>query len=145
MDRRAKIVACARAHAGVRFAHQGRHAATGLDCLGLLLVAAEAAGVRLQGLPPIALDDRQYGARPDTDYLQRMLARHLQPVAHPEFGDVLLLRVEGRPQHLALVTDYPAQGELGMIHAYAIARRVVEHRLDEAWRANIAQVYRLPD
>lgn len=144
MDQRAKIVACARAHLGVRFAHQGRHAATGLDCLGLLLVSAEAAGVSLRGLRPACLDDRQYGTRPDTDYLQAMLGQHLLPVKQPEFGDVLLLRVEGRPQHLALVTDYPAEGELGMIHAYAIARRVVEHRLNAVWRANIAQVYRLP-
>lgn len=145
MDRRAHIVACARAHLGVRFAHQGRHPATGLDCLGLLIVASEAAGVKLQGMKPSMLDDRQYGARPDTEYLRAMLAQHLQPVARPQFGDVLLLRVEGRPQHLALVTDYPVVGELGMIHAYAIARRVVEHRLDDVWHANIAQVYRLPD
>ncbi len=144
MDQRAQIVACARAHLGVRFAHQGRHAATGLDCLGLLLVSAEAAGLSLRGLCPASLDDRQYGARPDTNYLQAMLGQHLLPVQQPAFGDVLLLRVEGRPQHLALVTDYPAEGELGMIHAYAIARRVVEHRLDAVWRANIAQVYRLP-
>lgn len=143
MDHRAKIVACARAHLGVRFAHQGRHAATGLDCLGLILASAQQAGLRVHGMEPMALDDRQYGVRPDTEYLQALLEKYLEPVAQPTPGDVLLLRVEGRAQHLALVTDYPIADELGMIHAYAIARRVVEHRLDEYWRANIAQSYRL--
>lgn len=143
MDHAARIIACARTFVGVRFAHQGRSPATGLDCLGLLMVSAEAAGIRLQGLRPLALDDRQYGTRPDTVHLQAMLEQHLQRVEYPAIGDVLLLRVDGRPQHLALVSDYPVEGELGMIHAYAVARRVVEHRLDATWRAQIAQAYRL--
>ena len=143
MDQRDQLVASARAFLGVRFSHQGRHPATGLDCLGLLIATASRAGVTLQGKAPEALDDRQYGVRPDTDYLQRMLGAHLQAVDAPEIGDVLLLSIDGRPQHLALVSDYPVADELGMIHAYAVARKVVEHRLDEAWRQKIHQVYRV--
>lgn len=142
MDQRDRLVASARAFLGVRFAHQGRNPATGLDCLGLLIATASKAGLTLQGQSPEALDDRHYGVRPDTEYLQRMLGTHLQTVHSPEIGDVLLLTIDGRPQHLALVTDYPVAGELGMIHAYAVARKVVEHRLDEAWRRSIHQVYR---
>lgn len=144
MDRRAHIVACARTHVGVRFLHQGRNPATGLDCLGLLIATARQAGITLHGQCPSTLDDRQYSSRPDTQYLQAMLDRYLQPVDTAEIGDVLLLRIHQRPQHLALVSDYPALGELGMIHAYAVARRVVEHRLDAEWREQIAQIYRLP-
>lgn len=139
------MVACARTHVGVRFAHQGRNPASGLDCLGLLITAAKQAGATLGGQCPSALDDRQYGSRPDSEYLQSMLGRYLQSVDSPQIGDVLLLRIAGRAQHLALVSDYPHDGELGMIHAYATARRVVEHRLDAQWRSQIAQIYRLPE
>lgn len=144
MNRRDHLVACARTLLGVRFAHQGRHPATGLDCLGLLLAAADKAGLTINDQPPNFFDDRQYGYRPDTEYLQDMLAKHLEPVGTAEIGDVLLLRIGGRPQHLALVSDYPLAGELGMIHAYAVARKVVEHRLDGVWRSNIHCIYRLP-
>lgn len=144
MDQRDHFVACARSFLGVRFAHQGRNPASGLDCLGLLIATAEKAGISIDGFPPRMLDDRQYGHRPDTEYLQETLARYLQPVATAEIGDVLLLRIHGRPQHLALVSDYPAVGEYGMIHAYAAARKVVEHRLDALWRQQIHCIYRLP-
>lgn len=137
------IVACARSFLGVRFAHQGRHPANGLDCLGLLIATAAKAGVTVSGQSPHAFDERAYGARPDGDYLQAMLGCHLAPVASPEVGDVLLLKIGGRPQHLAIVSDYPVEGDLGMIHAYAAARRVVEHRLDALWRDAIHAIYRL--
>lgn len=137
------IVACARSFLGVRFAHQGRHPANGLDCLGLLIATAAKAGVTVSGQPPHAFDERAYGARPDGDYLQAMLERHLEPVESPGLGNIMLLKIDGRPQHLAIITDYPAAGEWGMIHAYAVARRVVEHRLDALWRDAIHAIYRL--
>ena len=140
-----RLVQCARQFLGVRFAHQGRHPTQGLDCLGLLLVTAAEAGLRLKGEMPITLDRRDYGYRPDTEQLQRMLAHYLCRVEEPSPGDVLLLTIEGRPQHLALVSDYPMPGELGMIHAYALSRKVVEHRLDAAWRARIHGIYRARD
>jgi len=136
------LIACARALLGVRFAHQGR-SVQGLDCLGLVLVAAEQAGYRVDGLKPSALDQQTYGARPDTQYLQARLEQHLQRVETFQRGDLLLLNIEGRPQHLSLVSDYPVEGQWGMIHAYAVARKVVEHRLDEQWQSAIAAIYRL--
>lgn len=137
-----RMIAAARAHLGVRFTHQGRHRGEGLDCLGLLLVSAEQVGMAFDGVRAMELDDRAYGARPDTARLERKLATVLRPVHEPQPGDVLLLRVEGRPQHLALVSDYPQA--LGIIHAYAPARKVIEHRLDAQWRANIHAIFRLP-
>lgn len=144
MTTRDQILASARSFLGVRFAHQGRSAAEGLDCLGLLIATAEKAGCMVQGMRPSALDQCAYGSQPDTDYLQTMLATHLLPVTDGmQPADILLLHIEERPQHLALVSDYPSAGEYGMIHAYAQTRRVVEHRLDEQWRAAIHSVYRL--
>ncbi|MEJ0009871.1 MAG: NlpC/P60 family protein [Alphaproteobacteria bacterium] len=141
-----EIVAIARGFLGVRFAHQGRCGKSGLDCLGLLFAVASRAGITLRGRPALCHDRRDYGSRPDTDFLRAQLAYFLTPVAADGLraGDVLLLNIRGRAQHLALVADYPGEGEWGMIHAYAVARKVVEHRLDEVWRERIAGVYRLP-
>jgi hypothetical protein len=126
------IVAIARGYLGVRFSHQGRVRKEGLDCLGFLLA--------------VAYDRRDYGARPDTEFLQGKLGTLLQAIPTQELGvaDILLLRIDGRPQHLAMVSDYPEADEYGIIHAYAPARKVVEHRLDTAWKQAIFGVYRLP-
>lgn len=54
-----------------------------------------------------------------------------------------MLKIDGVPQHLALITDYPMPGEMGMIHAYAPARKVVEHRYDPQWRRQTYAAYRI--
>ena len=140
----ATLIACARQCIGVRFAHQGR-THEGLDCLGLLIVTAQISGVRIQGMDAAALDVPHYGTRPDASLLKHKLDTHLQLIAQSqvEEGDVVLLKVDGVPQHLALITDYPMAGELGMIHAYAQARKVVEHRYDAHWRKQTYAVYRI--
>lgn len=133
------IVAVARGFLGVRFTHQGRSREEGLDCLGFLFAVAAQADITLEGVAPIAYDRRDYGTRPDIPHLQRQLETLLTPIPSDTIApaDILLLKIDGRPQHLALVSDY------GIIHAYAPARKVVEHRLDETWQQAIAGAYRL--
>ncbi|MFM9889785.1 MAG: NlpC/P60 family protein [Rickettsiales bacterium] len=138
-----ELVAAARSYLGVRFAHQGRSDA-GLDCLGLLLLSAEKAGLRFGGLSALALDVPHYGTRPDSVLLGSKLGDYLVAVHVAQPGDILLLAIDGRPQHLALVSDYPAKGMLGMIHAYAATRKVVEHAYDAHWQAATRQIFRLP-
>jgi hypothetical protein len=139
------IVACARQSIGVRFAHQGRNE-FGLDCLGLLILTAHKLGVTFDGEGVHALDVPHYGRRPDVVLLKQKLDTHLLPIALEQVtvGDVMLLKIDGSPQHLALISDYPMAGELGMIHAYAQARQVVEHRYDAHWRRESYAAYRLP-
>lgn len=140
-----EIIAAARAYAGVRFAHQGR-SAEGLDCLGLLIATADDAGLIFDGKPSSLFDVPQYGTRPDVGILKAKLDTHLLSIGRREVrpADIVLLKIDGSPQHLALLTDYPMAGELGMIHAYAPARKVVEHRYDGEWRKNTYAAYRLP-
>lgn len=138
-----EIIAAARSYLGVRFVHQGRSRA-GLDCLGLLLLTAEKARLDFDGRSALQLDVPRYGTRPDTDFLHARLMGHLMPVEVPQLGDILVLMIDGRPQHLAIVTDYPEPGEQGMIHAHGLARQVVEHRYDAYWRAATVRVFRLP-
>lgn len=139
------IVAAARAYVGVRFAHQGRSAA-GLDCLGLLIASADDCGLTFGGKPASGLDVPQYGTRPDVVLLHQKLSTYLTAIALESVcpGDVVVLKINGSPQHLALIADYPLSGELGMIHAYAPARAVVEHRYDAHWRTNTYAAFRLP-
>ena len=139
------VIACARQSIGVRFAHQGRSAA-GLDCLGLLILTAQTLGLQFDDDAVDALDIPNYGTRPDTLLLRKKLDKHLTPIhlRDVRMADVVVLKIDGLPQHLALITDYPMQGELGMIHAYAPARQVVEHRYDAHWRQNSYLAYRLP-
>lgn len=145
MMTRDSVIAEARALLGVRFTHQGRHVEHGLDCLGFLLVVAQRAGIHFNGTMPEALDQTDYGTRPDAVMLKAKLDTWLQPCAgDAEPGDVLLLDIQGIPQHLALVSDYPLPGECGMIHAYAPARKVVEHRYDDVWKKATRAVYALP-
>lgn len=139
------VIACARQFSGVRFMHQGRSAA-GLDCLGLLILTARTLGLRFGDDAVDTLDIPTYGARPDVLLLKQKLDTHLNPIPLDTVreADVVVLKVDGLPQHLALITDYPMQGELGMIHAYAPARQVVEHRYDTQWRRQSYLAYRLP-
>jgi cell wall-associated NlpC family hydrolase len=146
MKKAQALAEIARGYLGVRFAHQGRTKAGGVDCLGLLIAIAEEAGLEIDGKQVAALDRSDYGTYPDADFLRERLETFLTPVpvSDMQVGDILLLAIDGRAQHLALVTDYPAEGEYGMIHAYAPARKVIEHRLDEHWKKAIAGVYRVP-
>jgi len=139
------IIACARLFIGVRFAHQGR-TPEGLDCLGLLILTAQSLCLRIKDMDVAALDIPHYGTRPDAQALKEKLDAHLEPVSCGNLreGDIVLLKIAGVPQHLALITDYPMRGELGMIHAYAPARQVIEHRYDTHWRKETYAGYRMP-
>ncbi len=150
---RAAIVEEARDWVGTRFHHQGRVKADarhkgGCDCIGLIVgvVRALKLPAYLEGEETGALlstyDVRDYGRLPDQVLLQEGLARYLDPapLTAPEPGDILLLAFEGRNQHVAIVSDYP-EGALGIIHSYAPARKVVEHRLDAMWQKRMRAVY----
>ena len=144
MTTKSDVVSAARKFLGVKFAHQGRSVA-GLDCLGLLLVSAAEAGLTFDGLNVSAIDVPNYPTRPDTVFLCAQLERFLVRVHDARMADVVLLEIDGAPQHLAILSDYPVDDELGMIHAYAVSRKVVEHRYDEHWRKMTQQIYRLPE
>jgi hypothetical protein len=87
-----------------------------------------------------AYDEIAYSKEPDGAYLTQKLTDLLEEVQVAQAGDLALFSVRDNPQHLAIVTDY--EGGLGMIHAYAPARRVVEHRLDDDWNSRLVKVFR---
>jgi cell wall-associated NlpC family hydrolase len=129
---RDQIVATARSYLSVRFRHQGRVRA-GLDCVGLVIRVAHDLGLS-------DFDATGYSRMPDGVRLQATMEEQMARVTDYRPGDVLLMRFEQNPQHVAIVGDY-LYGGLSIIHALATARRVVETRLDDVWKARIVAAY----
>lgn len=139
----AAIVAAARAEIGTPFRHQGRQPGRALDCAGLIVAIAG----RL-GLP--TADRAGYAARPSGGLLEAALDDQpcLARVAPDEMreGDVLLMRFASDPQHLAIHAGHsPIYEDDGIVHAWAQARKVCEHRLSDEWRRRIVRVYRFTE
>lgn len=142
------IITCARSWIGTRFLHQGRLKKTathkgGVDCLGLLIGVASEVGLTDQGGKPIShFDNTQYSRTPDTTRLRQLLGTLLmpKPIAQIAPGDVGLFKLDGNPQHLAVIGQ-GGDGQLSMIHSYAQARKVTEHALDSHWRKSLVAAY----
>jgi cell wall-associated NlpC family hydrolase len=125
------IVAAARSCVGTRFRPQGRVPGLGLDCVGVVLVAAAAAGVGLAMVPAYALAGDNVALLDDG-----LAAAGCLPVAVPLSGDILILAPAAARRHLGVVTPG------GMVHAHAGLGRVVEGPIDPDW--SIIGAWRLP-
>lgn len=137
------IVTQARTWMGTPFHHQARLKGKGCDCLGLIVGVVDELGLKdKSGVALAAYDEVTYSREPDGAYLTEKLTGLLEevPIAEARAGDMALFKVRENPQHLAILTDY--EGTLGMIHCFAQARRVVEHRLDAEWQSRLIKVFR---
>ncbi len=139
---RAEIVAEARTWCGTKWAHQGRRKGIGVDCIGFVSEVS-----RECGLIDVANESANYKRKPDGVTLRQKLEKYMQviPLDVIQPGDVLLFSTSGLPDHVGLVGDYPAAGELSVIHAYVPARKVIEHRLDETWRRKVVAAFRFKE
>ena len=114
------IVLRARALIGTRFRPQGRTAAEGLDCIGLVALAVDVRTV-----------PRDYVLRSGAigRLAAELRASGLHRVAEMRPGDVLILAPGAGQLHLGLFSGR------GLIHADAVLRRVVERPLPLPWPA----------
>lgn len=136
----------ARKYLGVRFCHQGRSKIHGVDCLGLIICIAQTLELKSrQGVSLHQCDQRIYSRMPDKTALHNALEKHLNKKSLHQMmpGDIALMEFDNNPQHLAIISDYGTENNLGCIHAYAPAKKVVEHRLDEHWQSKITNLFRL--
>ncbi len=138
-----EIITVARGWIGTRFHHQGRLKKSGthkggVDCLGLLIGVAQELN-----LPFVDYDETNYSHYPDTQKLKHKLAHAMLEIPKDNMlaGDILLLEIDGNPQHLAIVSEIAS--ELAIIHAYAPAHAVVEHNLDDWWKKRVTSVFRI--
>jgi cell wall-associated NlpC family hydrolase len=113
----------ARAYLGVPWRHLGR-SREGLDCIGLVLLAARDCGLA-------ADDPAPYAREPSSHLLRQKLARYLDEVsvADPRPGNVLVFNLGIYAGHIGIASKHTDYGCLSLIHAYAPRRRVVEERL----------------
>ena len=133
------LVEAARSFDRVRFQRQGR-TRHGLDCVGLLILAAKAVGVDLS-----SFDDQAYGIELPAGKLENALDRALIPLEPSSLypGAVVLLNVPGVGKtHVGIVGE--RDGQLSLIHATELRGCVIEHRLDSHMRARVAKAYALP-
>jgi len=130
----ADVVAEARTWLDTPYHHQGRVRGVGVDCLGLLVGVGRALGLT-------QFDITNYPRIPTYDSLTRGCEDNLVRVRPPSLqaGDVLLLRFDKWPGHLAILTDDDT-----IIHAYFARRKVVEHRIDADWWRKTRGTYRFP-
>lgn len=131
----AEMIGWARAHIGTPYHHQGRSARSGLDCVGLLVLAARHAGFEVE-------DFAEYGPHGDPRKLVEFMDRNGQQIGLDEVepGDILGLCRGGRsrlPVHLALRT------ERGIVHTDAELRRVTEHGFSGPWPSRAVMAWRL--
>lgn len=125
---RAAFLAAARSFIGTPYHHMGRQPGIGLDCAGVVICAARAAGV-----VPADFDVPAYRRRPDASLLAWCDAHmeRLTGAAEMLPGDVVVLEVDVDPQHLGVVGDHRF-GWLSIIHALGRADgtgSVIEQRL----------------
>jgi cell wall-associated NlpC family hydrolase len=110
---------------GCQFRLHGRDPVTGLDCVGLVVAALAAIGVRPSaptgyGLRNLAVEH----------WLHHAAGSGLTPAPGPERrGDVLLIALGACQHHMAIAADNGF-----VIHAHAGLRRVVRQPHDPAWQ-----------
>lgn len=130
-----EIAAAARGCVGTPFRLHGRVPGRGLDCVGLVAHVGRSLGLT-------AHDETAYGLSGSEERLEAGLARAglvRVAVADAQVGDVLLFDMQRRLLHVAVMSGH------GIIHAHRGLGRVVEHRLDEEWRAALAAAWRFPE
>jgi cell wall-associated NlpC family hydrolase len=112
------VVARARALIGTRFRPQGRSAAEGLDCIGLVALAID-----VRDAP------RDYALRGNSGrrLTGALAAAGLAAVEEMAAGDVLVLAPGPAQLHLGIFTG------TGLVHGDAGLRRVVERPLPLPW------------
>ena len=97
---RTQVLEAARQLLGVRFRHQGRAPATGVDCVGLLVVVGRALGY------PNIVDVEGYRRTPSADTIRRTLEINCDEIAPEDArdGDIWLMRLGGvKPRHVGFV------------------------------------------
>jgi cell wall-associated NlpC family hydrolase len=118
---------------GVKWRHQGR-SPRAVDCIGLLVLSARAAGRDLR-------DRKGYGRDATRDGLREALVEHFGQPSGYVHGGVALCKWDecSLPSHVGIV----AKRDTGwyLIHGYSLAGKVVEHRIDAKWGGTIIEVF----
>ena len=131
------FVIAARDWIGVPWRHLGRTRA-GVDCVGLVLLAAAKAGL------PVP-DPAPYARQPQEAALLRGVLAHGRRVPEARPGDVLVFRMGLYGGHLGIATSHRAYACPGVLHAYAPHKHVVEQPMDSDLQRALLAVIRVTE
>lgn len=118
---------------GTPFHWGARKPGIGLDCAGLIVCSANAAGFELK-------DWRGYGDRSAPEHIARFIEQTSEvPIEEAQPGDVMVfwIKRKDQPLHLGILTD-----DETVIHTHTSIKQVVEEPIGR-WRDRIWGVYRL--
>lgn len=131
----------ARSLIGVPWVHQGRHAALGVDCIGVGVIYLQSKGY--------VISDRSDYTRDPNGNMRKELVRTMgEPIAegagagnYAQPGDVVWMEFsKHKPRHIGVISSHPHG--LTVIHADNSAGKVVEHLIDNRWNRRIVGVWR---
>lgn len=131
-----RIADAALEYLGTPWHHQGRLKGVGVDCVGLLVCAAQEAGLEID-------DVTNYPPEMAGTWLLDQLAERCDRLekAGPYLrGDVLAFLFEGQPWHVALITQ---PDPVRIVHSWATAGKVVEQHLHGSWDRRIHSAWRV--
>lgn len=147
MVTREAVVAEARRWLDTPYRHQARMRGAGCDCGGLIGGVAVALSIVPAGWWRDSFDPQfgGYGRQPVDGTLRRICESFMRRVEVKAFdiGDVLLMRFESEPQHLAIAADY-RHGGMSVVHAMSRVGKVAEHRLSPLWAARVVAAFEYP-
>jgi cell wall-associated NlpC family hydrolase len=128
-----QVFLTARKLIGAPYRHQGRSKKLGVDCIGLPLYVCK----------QLNLGDfnRIDYPRTPNGTLQPEIEQICAPIVL-QTGALLLFKISATAQHCGIISLY--QGDFGLIHAWDIAERVVEHKLTQDWKNKIVGCYGFP-
>ena len=134
-----RAIAEARAWLGTPWHHQAALKGVGCDCAGLVRGVGSSLGLMAAGDDaPAWRQFAGYTREPEPRRMLKALDLFMdrRPRGEqPQRGDVLIMRFDRAPQHLAILA-----GET-IIHADGAVGRVVEHRLSPDWRARVVAAW----
>lgn len=135
-----RIAAAAEQWIGTPFHWQAQVRGAGCDCKGLVAgVARDCGRAEANDIEALAAD---YGAVVDVHRLRAGLNRLFDKVATVRPGDVLLVRIGGKPQHLAIAAPTKARPSRAIQALDTGPRQVIATGVP---RALIAGIYRWKD
>lgn len=135
-DLRQRLVAEAETWEGTPFTWQQAVKGKGCDCKGLIVGIASQCG-RPEAISIHALEVGDFRGRVPCSRFRKGLAALFDKVPGAEPGDILLLRLGGKAQHLAM---YLGGGR--MIHCYATGKaRVQTVAMGRAWWSAIDSIW----
>lgn len=130
------LVVAARGWLGVRWRHLGR-SRTGVDCIGLVLLALRECGVEVP-------DPAPYAREPQGSRLLDGIARHADRVPAAGPGDVLVFRMGLYGGHVGIASTHPVHGLPAVIHAFARqGERVCEQVVNDEFHAALVGAFRV--